>query len=49
MAFNLSDKIDSLNSAMFPQENTANGSLLSAFGGESTGFAKGISHSNMFC
>mgnify|MGYP003633053644 CR=1 FL=1 len=42
MAFNLSSKIDSLNSAMFPQENTANDSLLSVFGGESTGFAKGV-------
>ena len=45
MAFNLSDKITDLNSAMFPQENTANSDMLSAFGGESTGFAKGISDS----
>lgn len=41
MAFNLSDKIESLNDAMFPSPNTSNANILSAFGGESVGFAAG--------
>ena len=41
MGFKLSDKIQNLNDAMFPSPNKANGNMLSAFGGESLGFARG--------
>jgi hypothetical protein len=41
MGFKLSDKIQNLNDAMFPGPNKANGNMLSAFGGESLGFARG--------
>ena len=42
MAFNLSNKIESLNDAMYPQENTANTNLVGPFGGQASGFAKGV-------
>mgnify|MGYP003635174116 FL=1 len=41
MGFKLSDKIQNLNDAMFPGPNKANANLISAFGGESLGFARG--------
>ena len=41
MGFKFSDKIQNLNDAMFPSPNKANGNLISAFGGESIGFARG--------
>ena len=41
MGFNLSNKIQNLNDAMFPGPNKANANLISAFGGESLGFARG--------
>lgn len=40
MGFNLSDKVQNLNDAMYPSPNTANSNLLSAFGGESRGIRK---------
>ena len=43
MAFNFSNAISDLNDAMYPQENTANANLIGPFGGQATGFAKGIS------
>jgi len=43
MAFNFSNAISDLNSAMYPQENTSNSNLVGPFGGEATGFAKGVS------
>jgi len=43
MGFKLSDKIDSLNAAMYPQENSASANRVGPFGGEATGFAKGVS------
>ena len=43
MGFNFSNAISSLNDAMAPAPNKATPSLLGAFGGESTGFAKGVS------
>tara|TARA_R110000751_G_scaffold70404_3_gene142846 strand:+ start:743 stop:2536 length:1794 start_codon:yes stop_codon:yes gene_type:complete len=42
MGFKLSDKIQNLNDAMFPAPNKANGNMISAFGGESLGFARGV-------
>jgi hypothetical protein len=41
MGFKLSDKIENLNDAMFPNPNKDNANMLSAFGGQSNGFAKG--------
>ncbi len=43
MAFNFSNAISDLNDAMYPQENTANSNLVGPFGGQATGFAKGVS------
>jgi len=43
MGFNLENKIDKLNSAMYPGPNKLNSDRLGAFGGQSTGFAKGVS------
>ena len=43
MGFNLSEKIGSLNDAMYPGPNKLNNDRLGPFGGESTGFAKGVS------
>jgi len=42
MAFKLSNAISNLNDAMYPQENTANSNLVGPFGGEASGFAKGV-------
>ena len=43
MGFNLSDKIQSLNDAMTPDmEAKTNSNRVSAFGGEASGFAKGV-------
>lgn len=42
MAFKFSNAISSLNDAMYPQENTANSNLVGPFGGEASGFAKGV-------
>ncbi len=43
MAFNFSNAISNLNDAMYPQENTANSNLVGPFGGQASGFAKGVS------
>ena len=43
MAFNLSDKITNLNDASYPSPNKENANLVGPFGGESVGFAKGVS------
>tara|TARA_R110000803_G_scaffold59157_3_gene117565 strand:+ start:2725 stop:4509 length:1785 start_codon:yes stop_codon:yes gene_type:complete len=42
MGFNLSDKVQNLNDAMFPGPNTANSNLLAAFGGESAGMSRDV-------
>jgi hypothetical protein len=42
MAFNFSNKIESLNDAMYPQPSKANSKLVGPFGGEAVGFAKGV-------
>ena len=42
MGFNLSDSIQNLNDAMFPGPNKATNSMISSFGGQSNGFAKGM-------
>ena len=42
MAFNLSNAIGSLNDALPPNPFKATNNLPSAFGGEATGFAKGV-------
>ena len=43
MGFKLSDKIQDLNDAMSPDmEGKRNSNRVSAFGGEATGFAKGV-------
>ena len=41
MGFKFSNAISSLNDALPPAPNKNTASLLGAFGGESTGFAKG--------
>ena len=43
MAFKFSNAVSDLNDAMYPQENTANANLVGPFGGQATGFAKGVS------
>ena len=42
MGFKLSDAIGNLNDAMYPSPDKANANVLSVFGGEGAGFAKGV-------
>ena len=43
MAFSLKKEINNLNAAMYPQTNKEDNGVLGVFGGESVGFAKGVS------